>query len=95
MKQLLGILLVIGIIGAYFWWIVAIAAVAAAAWFGARAVKASQDRAREQAAVHAAIATRADEQHGWALAGDDRGVYGPDLSAVDEFRRVTDRAPES
>jgi hypothetical protein len=25
---------------------------------------------------HAALVARADEQHAWVLAGDDRGVYG-------------------
>ncbi len=25
---------------------------------------------------HAAIAARADQQHAWVLAGDDRGIYG-------------------
>lgn len=94
MKQLLGLLFLIGFIGLYFWWIVAIAAVAAAVWFGMRAWKASEKRAVEAAKVRAAVARRADQQHGWALSGDDRGVFGPDLSAVNDFRRVCDRTPE-
>ena len=31
---------------------------------------------RQRVAEHAAIAARADQQHAWVLAGDDRGVYG-------------------
>ena len=40
-----------------------------AAFYAARRVD-----ARENACV--AIAARADQQHAWVLAGDDRGVYG-------------------
>lgn len=94
MKQLLGLLFLIGFIGLYFWWIVAIAAVVGAAWFGMRAWKASEERAAAQAKAAAAVSARADQQHNWALSGDDRGVFGPDMAAVDKFRKVCDRTPE-
>jgi ABC-type Fe3+-siderophore transport system permease subunit len=29
-----------------------------------------------------AVVTRADQQHAWVLAGDDRGIYGADPPAV-------------
>ena len=93
MKQLIGLLFLIGFIGLYFWWIVAIAAVVAAAWFGLRAWNASQERAAAKAKADAALAARADQQHNWALSGDDRGVFGADLSAVDRLRQVCDRMP--
>jgi hypothetical protein len=35
--------------------------------------------AREHARL--AIAARADRQHAWVLAGDDRGVYGEHIAA--------------
>lgn len=37
-----------------------------------------QDRVAGRRAELDAIAARADQQHAWALQGDDRGVYGPD-----------------
>jgi hypothetical protein len=35
-----------------------------------------RQRVAAREAEHAAIAARADQQHTWVLAGDDRGVYG-------------------
>jgi hypothetical protein len=46
-----------------------------AAFYAARRVD-----AREHA--HAAIVARADQQHAWILAGDDRGVHGDYLPAA-------------
>jgi uncharacterized membrane protein len=81
--QFVGILLLIGFVCAYFWWIVVIAAVAALAWMAVRAFRSieaieAEDarRARAEARRRAAVARRADQQHRWALVGDDRGVYG-------------------
>ena len=36
----------------------------------------------ELEAAHAAMAARADQQHAWVMAGDDRGVYGAFPPAV-------------
>jgi hypothetical protein len=81
--QFVGVLLLIGFIGAYFWWIAAIAAVAALVWIARQAFRSieaieAEDalRAQAEARRRAAVARRADQQHQWALAGDDRGVYG-------------------
>jgi fatty acid desaturase len=83
--QLVGVLLlIVGFVGAYFWWIVAIAAVAALVWMAQRAFReieaeeaAEARRAQAEARRQAAVAKRADQQHRWVLQGDDRGVYGP------------------
>jgi hypothetical protein len=60
-----------------FWWIILAVLVAGAAgvavWVGA--MHHSYELARRRRA-QAAIAARADEQHAWVLAGDERGMYG-------------------
>jgi fatty acid desaturase len=81
--QFVGVLLLIRFVGAYFWWIAAIAAVAALVWIARHAFRSidaieaeDAQRAQAEARRRAAVARRADQQHQWALAGDDRGVYG-------------------
>ena len=81
--QFVGVLLLVGFVGAYFWWIVAIAAVAALIWMARQAFRSIQaieaedaQRAQGDARRRAAMARRADQQHAWVMAGDDRGVYG-------------------
>ncbi|MEB3065328.1 hypothetical protein [[Mycobacterium] zoologicum] len=76
MKQFIAVLFVIGIIGAYFWWIVLFAAIVGGAWLAKRAVEASDARRAQIVAENAAIAARADREHEWTLAGDERGFYG-------------------
>ena len=71
--QFIGVLLLVGFIGAYFWWIVAILAVVAFAWMAQRAFR---EMEAAEARRRAAMAARADQQHAWVLQGDDRGVYG-------------------
>jgi hypothetical protein len=74
--QFVAVLLLVGFVGAYFWWIVAIAAVAALVWMAQRAFREISEMETAEARRQAAVARRADQQHQWALAGDDRGVYG-------------------
>ena len=76
LAQLVGVLLVVGLVGAYFWWIVAALAAVALVYFARRWWLAHRQRVAEREAEHAAIAARADQQHAWVLAGDDRGVCG-------------------
>jgi hypothetical protein len=76
------LLIVVGFI-AKFWWLILLIAAAIGAgvllWLGHQRRKdASNVRRRE----HAALVTRADQQHAWVLAGDDRGVYGDYPPAV-------------
>jgi hypothetical protein len=87
LAQFVGILLLVGFVGAYFWPIVAVLAISAAAWglwrvwprwcaqMDARDVE-RVAAAEARAARRSAIARRADQQHAWAMAGDERGVYG-------------------
>ncbi len=77
LAQFIGVLLFIGFIGAYFWWIIAIAAVAALFWMAQRAFREIAAAEAAEARRQAAVAKRADQQHRWVLQGDDRGVYGP------------------
>jgi hypothetical protein len=60
-----------------FWWVIlavlAVVAIGCVAWCVVTRRDVEAERVRRQ---HAALAARADEQHAWILAGDDRGVYG-------------------
>jgi hypothetical protein len=75
--QFIGVLLLVGFVGAYFWWIAAIAAVVAFAWMAQRAFREIETAEAAAARRRAAMAARADQQHAWVLQGDERGVYGP------------------
>jgi UPF0716 family protein affecting phage T7 exclusion len=76
MGGLLRILLVLGFV-VKFWWLILLMLVAAAAGFGLWGVVTRWDAWLErQHREQAALAARADEQHTWVLAGDDRGVHG-------------------
>jgi hypothetical protein len=70
------LLIVVGAIVKFWVWIAV--AVGAAVMFGlllwAAFYAARRVDAREDARL--AIAARADRQHAWVLAGDDRGIYG-------------------
>jgi hypothetical protein len=82
MNQWVGVLLLLGFIVAYFWWVVAIIAPIAVAWWGYRLWQqhcAARDAA---AAERMAIRARADQQHAQVLEGDDRGIYGEFPPAV-------------
>jgi hypothetical protein len=76
MGGLLRILLMLGFVVKFWWLILLVMAVAAAGcwlWIILTRKDAEFDRQnREQRALIA----RADQQHAWILAGDDRGVYG-------------------
>jgi hypothetical protein len=70
------LLCVVGFVAKF--WIYIVAALGALVLFGlllwAAFYAARRVDAREDARL--AIAARADQQHAWALAGDDRGIYG-------------------
>jgi hypothetical protein len=76
MGQLFSLLLLVGFIVAYFKWIAA----AVAAYFAYRWGRVAWARQCEAADAwelqQKGIAARADRQHRWVMAGDDRGVYG-------------------
>jgi hypothetical protein len=76
MGGLLRALLLVGLI-AKFWWLIllvlAAVAVGCGIWCVVTHLDAEDDRRHRE---RLAIAGRADEQHAWVLAGDDRGAYG-------------------
>jgi hypothetical protein len=78
--QFVAVLLLVGFVGAYFWWIVAAAAVAGPAWLAVRAYPVARGEfeadARRRAVQAFALIRRADQQHALVMADDDRGVYG-------------------
>jgi hypothetical protein len=76
MGGLLRVLLVFGFL-LKFWWLILLVLVVAAAGFGLWCVMTRQDAELErQHRAQRTLAARADQQHAWVLAGDDRGVYG-------------------
>lgn len=76
MGQLFSLLLLVGFVLHYFKWL----ALAVAAYFTYRWGRAAWARhcvaADAWSAEQRAIAARADQQHAWVLAGDERGTYG-------------------
>ncbi|CAN5867720.1 hypothetical protein BH09ACT7_BH09ACT7_23170 [soil metagenome] len=72
----IGVLFLIGVVVKFFWWIVGALAVVAIVYLIVALARAGQAAAAARRRADAAIAARADEQHGWVLEGDDRGVYG-------------------
>jgi hypothetical protein len=80
--QFIGVLLLVGFVGAYFWWIAAALAVAALVWMAQRAFREISVMEAAAARRQAAVVKRADRQHAWVMAGDDRGVYGAYPPAV-------------
>ncbi len=74
---LIGLLVLIGLIIKFIWWILGAAALVGL-FFLARAIaREARTRADLRAAHLAAIRARADQQHNWVLQGDHRGIYGP------------------
>jgi hypothetical protein len=66
------LLLVVGFI-VMFWWVIVAALGVLLLWGLALYASRCLD-AREDARI--ALAARADQQHAWVLAGDERGTYG-------------------
>lgn len=81
------LLLVVGFVVEFIWWIVGAAALVGLFFVG-RAVARSVRERRELAVERELdLKLRADRQHRWTLAGDSRGVYGADGAA--EMRVVS------
>jgi hypothetical protein len=77
------LLVVLGVIVKFIWWILAALAAAAMIAFVFYVVQRADKRRTAELARKAAIAARADEQHSQILAGDDRGIYGEYLPHED------------
>jgi hypothetical protein len=74
--QLIATLFVVGFVLAY-WWIIALVIAALVLWKVAPIVyrRYRVAEAAKQAALRG-LEARADQQHRWVLAGDERGVFG-------------------
>lgn len=84
------VLFVLYLVVKFIWWIIA-AATAVALFYLVRAIVRDSRLRREIHAQRCAqIAARADQQHNWALRGDDRGIYGPEGA---ELMRVIRAGP--
>lgn len=70
-------LLIVGLIIKFIWWILGAAAVVGL-FYLVRAI-ACENRRRTDALAryHMEIAARADQQHQRVMRGDERGIYGP------------------
>jgi len=76
--QLIGLLLAAALVIKLWPWIVGIAALIVAVVWARRAADRHAGRIEAKRRRLAELAARADQQHAWVMAGDDRGVYGPD-----------------
>jgi hypothetical protein len=71
-----GLLLFVGFVIHYFWWIVAGAA-ALYGWYKWRVFQlACQMHETAQERWRNEVSARADQQQAWVMAGDPRGTYG-------------------
>lgn len=68
--QFIGALLLIGLVGTYFWWIVDALVAVGLVYFRHGWWLAEHRRVVELEAKRAAIAVRADQRHAWVIAGD-------------------------
>jgi hypothetical protein len=76
MGALICVLLLVGFAVTYWWLILAALVVVVAACLGWWSCKQSDAELERMRREHAALIARADQQHAWVLAGDDRGIYG-------------------
>jgi hypothetical protein len=74
--QFVGTLLLVGFM-LKFWWLIALAVGVVLVWrFGPAVYREYRADGAARRRQLSAIAARADQQHRFVLAGDDRGLYG-------------------
>lgn len=89
--QLLGTLLILGLLLKY-WWLIALAITAAVLyrrvpqWWASHEASVAAERSRL-----AGVAARADVQHAQCMAGDVRGVWGVADAAMRDYEREARR----
>jgi hypothetical protein len=76
MKALLGFLLLVGFVGLYWKWILAAVVVVLILRAAPVAWREWQEERSVLARRRAELIARADQQHRWAMEGDERGFYG-------------------
>ena len=72
----LGVLLLIGIIIKFIWWILGAVALVVVFFIGRSIMRRHDERCAAEARHREGLVARADQQHNWVMRGDDRGVYG-------------------
>jgi hypothetical protein len=73
---LFGVLLLIGIIIKFIWWILGAVALVVVFFIARSAVRWYDERRATEARYRDGLAARADQQHNWVMRGDERGIYG-------------------
>ena len=71
------LVLVVGLVVKYFWFIVAAGAVVGLVFAGRKLARHLAEQKAAAAREAERLAYQADRQHGWVSRGDTRGVYGP------------------
>ena len=71
-----GLLLVIGIIIKFIWWILGAVALVVVFFIGRAVVRAYDERRAAEARYRDGLVAHADQQHNWVMRGDERGIYG-------------------
>lgn len=74
LAQLVGTLLLVGIVLHFIWWIIGAAAVVGGVWLAARMHRAALAAEEAERRRQAEICARVDLQHKWVMAGDPRGT---------------------
>ena len=76
--QLIGLLLAAALVVKLWPWIVGSTAVIVVVVWARRVADRHSERVGSKRRRLAELAARADQQHEWVMAGDDRGIYGPE-----------------
>lgn len=76
MGQLIGCLILVGLVAAFWKWILLIVVIVLVVKAAPAAWQEHQAELARRAGLAAAMAARADQQHAWWMSGDPRGTYG-------------------
>ncbi len=71
-----GLLLLIGIIIKFIWWILGAVALVVLFFLVRALVRWYEKRQAAYARYRDGLVARADQQHNWVMRGDERGIYG-------------------
>ena len=74
--QFVATVVIVAVLWHFVWLVVAFALVLGLVVAGARAADQLYAAHQARGAARQALVARADQQHAWVLAGDERGVYG-------------------
>lgn len=80
---MIALVVLLGLVGLYWPYLLAAAALVWSARWACRAWREQQDELAQLRATNAALAARADEQHTQILDGDIAGMYGRFKPAID------------